>query len=125
MKQEKKCLSQKFHVLSCYDKHGTMALYDDNVSFIQNTIIANSSAEFITTLFNDNTREALYIIAVYKPPKMQVSHFNYILENVIQKMLSHCSTIIIRDFKINILTKTNQSSTLQALMNKYNFKFIF
>jgi hypothetical protein len=25
-------LSQKFHILSCYDEHGTMVLYDDNVS---------------------------------------------------------------------------------------------
>jgi hypothetical protein len=39
-------------------------------------------------------------------------------------MLSHCSTIIIEDFKIDILTKTNQS-TLQAFMNKHNFKLIF
>jgi hypothetical protein len=47
MKQGKKklqCLSQKFHVLSCYDEHGTMALYDGNVSFTNNTIITNSSA---------------------------------------------------------------------------------
>jgi len=54
-----------------------------------------------------------------------MSHFNYILKNIVQKMPSHCLTIIIRDFNIYFLTKTNQSSTLQAFMNKYNFKFIF
>jgi hypothetical protein len=25
-------LSQKFHILSCYDEHGIMVFYDDNVS---------------------------------------------------------------------------------------------
>jgi hypothetical protein len=68
------------------------------------------------------TQEALYIIAIYKPPKMQVSHFNYILEYIIQKMLSCCLIAIIGYFNINILTKTNQSSTV---MNKYNLKLIF
>jgi len=62
-------LSQKFHILSRYDEHGTAILYyDDNVSLIENTTITNFGAEFITTLFNVNTREALYIIAIYKPP---------------------------------------------------------
>jgi hypothetical protein len=48
-------LSQKFHILSCYDEHGTVVLYDDNVSLIENIIITNFGAEFIITLFNDNT----------------------------------------------------------------------
>jgi hypothetical protein len=48
-------LSQKFHILSCYDKHGTMVLYDDNVSLTKNTTITNSGAQLNTALFNDNT----------------------------------------------------------------------
>ncbi len=40
-------------------------------------------------------------------------------------MPSHCPTIIIGDFNIDFLTKTNQSSTLQAFMNTYNLKLIF
>jgi hypothetical protein len=56
---------------------------------------------------------------------MQVSHFNYILESIIQKMPSHCPLVIIGDFNINFLTKTNQSSTLQAFMNKHNLKLTF
>jgi hypothetical protein len=56
---------------------------------------------------------------------MQVSHLNSILKNIIQKMPSHCLISTIRDLNIDSLTKTNQSSTLQTFMNKYNFKFIF
>jgi hypothetical protein len=40
-------------------------------------------------------------------------------------MLSHCPPVIIGDFNIKFLTKTNQSSTLQAFMNKYNLKLTF
>ncbi len=40
-------------------------------------------------------------------------------------MLSHCLITIIGDFNVNFLTKTIQSSTLQELMNKYNFKLVF
>jgi hypothetical protein len=47
-----------------------MVFYDDNVSLIENTTITNFGAKFITALFNDNTQEKLYVIAIYKPPKM-------------------------------------------------------
>jgi hypothetical protein len=39
-------------------------------------------------------------------------------------MSSHCPIVIIGDFNIN-LEKKNQSSTLQAFMNKYNLKLTF
>jgi ABC-type arginine transport system permease subunit len=40
-------------------------------------------------------------------------------------MPPHCLVVIIGIFNTNFLTKTNQSSTLQEFMNKYNFKLIF
>jgi hypothetical protein len=54
-----------------------------------------------------------------------MSYFNYILENIIQKMFSCRLTIIIEDFNIKFLNKTNQSSTLQTVTKKYNFQLIF
>jgi hypothetical protein len=96
-----------------------MVLFDDNVSLTKNTTITNSSVEFITVLFSDNTWEALYIIVMYKLPKMQVSHFNFILENSVQKMPSHCPTIIIGDFNINFLTKKSIIN-ITSIYDKYN-----
>jgi hypothetical protein len=67
----------KFYILSCYDEHGTMVLYD-NVSFLLETInITNNSAEFLIILFNKNTCEAINIIVIYKPPRMQI-HFSFL-----------------------------------------------
>jgi hypothetical protein len=80
-------LSQKFHVLSYYDEHGTMVLYDGIVSLIENTTITSSSVELITILFNDNTQETLYITIIHKPSKMQVLDFQIYIKNIIQKYL--------------------------------------
>ncbi len=119
------CFTQKFHILSCYDEHGTMVLYDDNVSLTKTTTITNFGVEFIIALSNDNIWEASYIIPIHKPPKMKTSCFNFILKSIIHKMPSHCPIVIIGDFNIYFLTKENQSSTLQAFMNKYHLKLTF
>jgi hypothetical protein len=47
-----------------------------------------------------------YVIAIYKPPKIQVSYFIYILEPFLQKTLTNCPTIIIGDFNVDMLTNT-------------------
>ncbi len=52
-------LSQKFHVLSCYDEHGIIVLYDENMSLTKNMTITYSSVEFITTFLI--THEKTYI----------------------------------------------------------------
>jgi hypothetical protein len=76
-------------MLSYYDEHGTMILYDYNVSLIENTTITNSSAKFIPTFFNDNIWKTLYIIAIYKPPKMQVTYQFYP-----KKIIKNCFHIV-------------------------------
>jgi hypothetical protein len=59
-----------------------MVLYD-NVSFLLETInITNNSAEFLIILFNKNTCEAINIIVIYKPPRMQIHFFLSIFKNV-------------------------------------------
>jgi hypothetical protein len=68
--------------------------------------MTHSKVEFKTALFNNNTCDALYVIIVHKPPKVQLSHFNYMLEIFIHKMLSNCPTMIIGDFNIDLLTNT-------------------
>jgi hypothetical protein len=64
-----------------------MMFYDDNVSSIDNTTMTHSRTKFITTFFNNNTHDALYVLVVHKPPSMQLSHFNYMLKNLYTKCL--------------------------------------
>jgi hypothetical protein len=63
-----------------------MVLYDEMVTLTQTNLLKNVGVEFIIALFNNNTQEALYLIAVYKPLKMQVNYFCYILETIIKQM---------------------------------------
>jgi hypothetical protein len=83
-----------------------MAGNDKMVTLTLKTIFTNVGAKFITPLFNHNTREALYLIAIYKPPKMQINIFCCILETIIKQMLQNIPTIIIEDFNVDILTET-------------------
>ncbi len=72
-------LSNKFNILSCYNQHETIILYDEMVSSSNTISIKNSNVKFIVPTFNENTPKVLHVIAIYKPPKIQVSYFIYIL----------------------------------------------
>jgi hypothetical protein len=86
-------ISQKFNILSCYGPHGTMMFYDNTMFLSQKISTTNSNAKFITTSFKKNTREALYIIAIYKPQKMKIIYFNSILETIFNDIPKNNPTI--------------------------------
>lgn len=62
--------------------------------------------------FSKNKREAIHVIAIYKPPKMQVAYFLSNLKTILQKMPMDYQTIIIGDFNRYILTNILQSTKL-------------
>jgi len=47
----------------------------------------------------------MHIIAIHKPPKMQIFSFISILKKILQKITTSCPTIVIGDFNINMLIK--------------------
>jgi hypothetical protein len=49
---------------------------------LETTKLTNNTAEFVIVLFNKNTCEAINIIVIYKPPRMQILFFLSILKNV-------------------------------------------
>jgi hypothetical protein len=63
----------------------------------------------------------MHIIAIYKPPKTQISYFTSILETILEKKPINCPPIIIGDFNIHMLTKLSQATISQNFMNKCNF----
>jgi hypothetical protein len=50
-------ISNKFKILSCYDQHGTMILYDKNMLLSHTFSKKNLSAEFLNGFFNKNTQK--------------------------------------------------------------------
>ncbi len=117
-------LWQEFQILSCYDEHGTIILYDDNVSSIDTTM-THSKTEFNTAFFNNNTHDSLYVIMVYKPPKNATITFLLHVRNIWTQNAFKLSNYDNWNFNIDLLTNTIQSTTLQAFMKKYNFKLTY
>ncbi len=99
--------------------------YNEMVSLSNTTSITNSNAKFIVATFNESMWKILHIITIYKPPKLQVPYFVFILKSIFQKVPMDCPTIIIRDFNINMLTNTLQSTKLQNFMDKYGLQLVF
>jgi hypothetical protein len=102
-----------------------MILYDTNMFLSHTFSKTHSSVEFLIVFFNENTQQALYIIAFYKPPQMNAIFFISILENIITKIPTNYPTIIVADFNINMLTYTIESITLQNYMNTHGFHIAF
>ncbi len=118
-------IKKKFNIISCDDEHGPMLLYDKMVILTQTIMLTNVGAEFIIALFNDNTQETLYLIAIYKPPKMQVNYFCCILTTIMKQMPQNVPMIIIEDFNVDILIEPCQSTILRNFMNTQKFKVLF
>ncbi len=119
-------ISKKLNIISSYDEHGIMVLYDEMVTLTQTNLLTNDAIEFIIALFNESTWEALYLIVAYKSHKMQVNnYFCCILETIIKQMPSNVPMIIIRDFNVDILTETCQSTTLCNFMNTQKINILF
>jgi hypothetical protein len=58
-------------------------------------------------------------------PKIQAPYFVFIFKTIFQKVPMDCPTITIRDFNINMLTNTLQSTKLQNFMDKYGLQLVF
>jgi hypothetical protein len=48
-------ISKKSNIISCYDEHGTMVLYDEMVTLTQTNSLTNVNAKFIIAFFNNKT----------------------------------------------------------------------
>jgi hypothetical protein len=102
-----------------------MILYDKNMFLSHTFSKTKSRVEFLVVFFNENTPQALCIIAIFKPSQMNPKIFISILENIVIKIPTNCQTIIIRDFNINMLTNTIKSTTLKNEMNTHGFHITF
>jgi len=93
-------LSNKFNILSCYNHtvwwNGFFVKHNFNKKFKCKIHCRNFQWKYTKS----------YVIAIYKPPKLQVSYFIYTLEPILQKTLTNCPIITIGDFKIDMLTNT-------------------
>jgi hypothetical protein len=60
--------NQKFSILSCYDGHGIIMLYDANNTLHTHETYKKHGIEIIATTFNIDIKRAIHVVAIYKPP---------------------------------------------------------
>jgi hypothetical protein len=105
----------KFNVMSYYDGHGTIMFFHDNMKLFKSCIFTDSSAEFITALFNDNTSSPMNIITIYKP--------QYLVQrtSVNKRSLKYISNLSIRIFCLWLIMQdsdlTCYFSSLESIVN--------
>jgi len=58
--------SLKYSYISIHDHHGLMMMYDIHMHLDSFNTITNDGSEYITSIFNINTRKSIHIVCVYK-----------------------------------------------------------
>jgi len=63
-------------------------IFYDKMVLLSNTIsTTNVDVKFIFATFNQNTREVMHVIAIYKPLQMHISYFISILKTILKNIL--------------------------------------
>jgi hypothetical protein len=118
----------KYNYLSAYDGHGLLMLYDKNMTLNSYEITTIDGSEYIMATFNSKTRNAIHVISVYKAHNCSITTFLKALQNLIQKSIARCPTIILGDFNIDILDcndSTQNKTKLVEFMKHFNLQSQF
>jgi hypothetical protein len=108
----------KYTSIEIYGSQGIMLLYDITIIFHSSKLITNCRAKFIVATFNENTHQAIHIIAIYKPPFLSLTTFLSTIEKLVSNSSTICPTIILDDFNVDILQKqTSKATHLFQFMN--------
>jgi len=82
-------------------------------------------SEFIATSFNLGTRNAIYVITLYRSHSTKITKFLEILENLINDAPIECPIIILGDFNVDLSNHSTQHYEIEKIldsMNKNNLK---
>jgi hypothetical protein len=84
----------RYTSIEIYRSQRTMLLYDITIILDSSESTTNYGAEFIVATFNKTTRQAIHIIAIYKPPSLLLTTFLSTLQKLISKSSTICPIII-------------------------------
>jgi hypothetical protein len=101
-------------------RNDTMIIYDNFTTLSSHETFTSLGAEYITTIFNANTRKVVHIIGIYKPSTLSLSMFIIHLRKFLDLMPISCPTIIIDNFNIEMFDQNStQPNELQSFMDQY------
>jgi hypothetical protein len=85
-----------------------MVIYDKFTTLSSHETFTILGIEFIIATFNANTRQAIHVIAIYKPSTLLFSTFINQLQKLLDVMPTYYPTVIMGEFNIVML---DQNST--------------
>jgi hypothetical protein len=103
--------SLKYSYISIHDGHGLMMMYNIHMHLDSFNTITSDGSKYIATIFDTNTRSAMYIVCVYKVHSCSISTLLNNIQTIIQQFLEHCPIIIMGYFNVDILKNNNQPKT--------------
>jgi len=72
-------INHKFSILSCYDDHGTIVIFDKNNTLNAHETHTKNGIEIITATFNLNTTRTIHVVAIYKLLAIHIENFLQLL----------------------------------------------
>jgi len=87
-------------------QNGTIITYNNFTTLSSQIFFTSLDAKYIVATFNANTRKAIHIIVVYGPSTLSLSIFIIHLQKFLDLMPIFCPMIIIDNFDIDMLIKT-------------------
>jgi hypothetical protein len=100
-----KLVNHKFLILSCYNGHGTIILYDKRI-YAHKTHTKNG-IEIIVATFYFNIRRPIHVVAISKLAITHIENFLQLLKSIYVKAPHHCPIISIGDFNMDMLENTS------------------
>jgi hypothetical protein len=77
----------------------------------------NNGSEFIVASFNLGTRNAIYVITVYRAHSTKITLFLENLDQLIIEAPIECPIVILGDFNIDVFRDTTQYYEMEKILN--------
>jgi exonuclease III len=109
--------TSRYNYIHNYDKHGILMMYKQQMICASYQTRVNNGSEFIATSFNLSTRNAIYVITVYRAHSTKITLFLETLNQLIIEAPIECPIIILGDFNIDVSRDTIQYYEMEKILN--------
>jgi exonuclease III len=109
--------TSRYNYIHNYDKHGILMIYERQMICASYQTRVNNSSEFIAASFNLGTRNAIYVIIVYRAHSTKITLFLENLDQLIIEVPIECPIVILGDFNIDVSKDTTQYYEMEKILN--------
>jgi len=93
-----------------YGNMGTMLLYNKHMNLYSTNTNVYLGSKIIIATFNNWSQHAIHVIAISKPPTLQLTHFFNALKQTMLSLPQKFPTIVWGEFNVNMLDNKNKDT---------------